>query len=58
MEAPYARNGEGIAGTGVAGGGASEEGGETGRRETGRRKLEFQCTNHCARETIRLYALL
>lgn len=51
---------EGIAGTGVAGGGgkASEEGGETGRRETGRRKLEFQCTNHCARETIRLYALL
>lgn len=51
---------EGIAGTGVAGGGgkASEEGGETGRRETGRRKLEFQCTNHCARETIRLYAIL
>lgn len=43
---------EGIAGTRVAGG-ASEEGGETGRR-----KLEFQCTNHCARETIRLYALL
>lgn len=49
---------EGIAGTRVAGRGASEEGGETGRRETGRRKLEFQCTNHCARETIRLYALL